>query len=307
MSVTLEVPNVYDPILVPVDGSDHAVRAAEHGLGLARAFDATVRLLTVVDVGAAGGPFNAGGVDSAFVERLERGGEQAIANAVDEIGAEDGIETAVVRGEPGEAILEYATEHDVELIAMGTHGRTGIERYILGSVTERVVRRAEVPVFTVRATDRSQVGGYDEILVPTDGSEFAAAAVEHAVSIARQFDARVHVLTVVDLGDIARTPDYMPPAELIERLENAGEDATERIAAQVRDADLEATTRVRDGHPAKEILAYSDEHDVDLIAMGTAGRTGPSRFLLGSTTERIVRHAEVPVLAVNARRRETEQ
>jgi nucleotide-binding universal stress UspA family protein len=293
--------SMYDTILVPTDGSEHAVRAAEHGLYLARTFDATVHVVNVVDVQAAAGPFGAGGVDEEYIRRLEAEGERTIETVEAVVEATDAVETAVVRGRPSEAILDYVDEHGVDLVAMGTHGRTGVERYVAGSVTERVVRLAEVPVLTVRAVERSRVGdGYDEVLVPTDGSEAAAAAVEHAVAVAARTGARLHAVNVVDVGRFAAGPDYNPPLELMRYLEDAGETATERVAERARDAGVDAVTAVREGTPARELLDYADENDVDLVAMATAGRTGLSRYLLGSTTERVVRHAEVPVLAVDA-------
>jgi len=291
---------MYDTILVPSDGSEHAVRAAEHGAYLGRAFDAAVHLLHVVDVQAAAGIFDAGGVDAAFVERLEAEGERAL-DAVEAVaGDSDRVRTASVRGEPSGSILEYADDHGVDLIAMGTHGRTGLDRYVAGSVTERVVRLAEVPVLTVRATERSHLDGdYTDVLVPTDGSEHAAAAVEHAVAIAERTGARVHAVSVVDADRLGASPGFAPVAEVRERLAAEAERATEAVATRAEEVGLETVTAVREGRPSKALLAYADEHGVDLIAMGTRGRTGVERYLLGSTTARTVRRAEVPVLAVD--------
>jgi nucleotide-binding universal stress UspA family protein len=293
---------MYDTVLVPTDGSSHSVRAAEHGLYLANEFDASVHVIHVADVQGASGLFDAGGVTEQFVTGLIEEGKSAIEATKAVINDRDSVTTAVIKGEPSEAILEYADEHGANLIAMGTHGRTGLDRYIMGSVTERVVRLSDVPVLTVRATERSQMpSGYEEILVPTDGSEPAAAAVDHGLAIAGQTGARIHAVNIVDVGDIASTPHYTPPMDVIERLESEGEAATGRIAAQARDRGVDAITEVHEGFPVRDLLEYADEKDIDLIAMGTTGRTGLGRYLLGSTTERIIRHAEVPVFAVNAR------
>ena len=288
---------MYDTILVPTDGSDHAVRAAEHARYLADAFDATVHVVTVLDLQ------HAGGLGEEFVGHLEAQGEKAL-GAVRAVVDGDAVVTATLRGEPSETILAYAADHDVGLVAMGTHGRTGVDRYVAGSVTERVVSRSEAPVLTARATERSRVGdGYEEVLIPTDGSEPAGAAVEPGLAVAERTGARVHAVTVVDAGDAAASPDYSVPEEVTAHLETEGEAATEGIAAQARERGLEATTAVRTGVAASDLLAYADEHGVDLVAMGTAGRTGLTRYLMGSTTERLIRHAEMPVLAVNARDR----
>ncbi|EMA48577.1 MULTISPECIES: universal stress protein [Halococcus] len=292
---------MYETILVPTDGSEHAIRAAEHAHYLARAFGATVHLISAADIQTAGGMFNAGGVDSEFVTRIEAENEQAI-ETTEVVFDSDAIESAVLRGRPVNAILEYADNHDADMVAMGTHGRTGVSRYVAGSVTEHVVRRAPCPVLTTKVTERSNlVGDYEDVMVPTDGSDAASAAIEHGIEIAKRAGARVHAVIIVDVDAMAPTPGSTPPPELIERFEAEGERATEAIADRAAEAGLDATTSVSEGLPARDLLGYADEHDVDLITMGTTGRTGVSRYLLGSTAERLIRHAEMPVLAVNAR------
>lgn len=291
---------MYQTILVPTDGSPHSVRAAEHGASLAEAFDASVHLVSVVDVRTAAGMFDAGGVDEAFIERLERDGREAIETVESELAVEP-ARTELLRGDPSETILEYAAEHGADFLAMGTHGRTGLERYIAGSVTERVVRRADAPVLTVRATEQSQADGYDDVLLPTDGSEPAAAAVEHGLAIAAAFDATVHAVNVVETAGLTMSGEFPPPSGLIEALQEEAESVTNAVASQAREADIAAETDVLAGRPARDLLEYAETTGIDLIVMGTAGRTGASRYLFGSTTERVVRHADVPVVAVNAR------
>lgn len=289
---------MYDTVLVPTDGSNDAIRAAEHGAALARTFGARLHLLNVVDLAAAGGPFDAGGLGEEFVERLREDAEKTIDATEAAISVPQGLRTAVEEGRPVRTILDYAEEHDVELIAMGTQGRTGVDRYVAGSVAEGVVSQATVPVLTVRSTDRSDTAGdYADILLPTDGSDYAARAVEPALAVAEQFGARVHVLHVVNPADFPTDADDT----LAERFEAQGEAVTADVVDRVRQAGLEAVSVVREGTPAAELLDYADDAEIDLIAMGTAGKTGPNRFLLGSTTERVIRHAPIPVLAVNAR------
>jgi len=292
---------MYDPIVIPTDGSDHARRAAIHALGVAEAVDAAVEVVSVLDVAAAAGPIDAGGLDDRFLDRLTAERERAL-QSIESIAADRGIEnvtTSVIRGRPADAILKHASERDAGLLAMGTHGRTGVRRFVLGSVTEEVITRASVPVLTARSTEAPLETHYDEVLIPTDGSEFATVAVDHGVELAGLFDARVHALTVTNIDTVAGSRAAIP-SSVLEDVRSAGETATEEIATAAERVGLEAVTAVRKGTPASGILDYADANEIDLIAMGTAGRTGPSRFLLGSTTERVVRHANVPVLAVPA-------
>jgi len=292
---------MYDTILVPTDGSDHAQRATAHARQLATAFDAAVHVLAVVDVSDAAGPFDAGGVDEAYVDRLEADLTEGVDDTKRLLGPSLTVQTTLRRGDPAEEILAYAEEIDADALAMGTHGRTGVQRFVAGSVTETVLRKSPVPVLTVRATERSDArGSYDEILLPTDGSEAASVAFDHGIAVATAFDARIHAVNVVDIAAVA-SEEPLPPNVLDIRRE-AGQKAVEAVASRAREAGLDVATAVREGFPASDLLEYAEENEIDLIAMGTAGQTGLSRFLLGSTSERVVRHAKIPVLAVNARR-----
>ncbi|RXK46635.1 universal stress protein [Halorientalis pallida] len=291
---------MYERILIPTDGSDHAVRAAEHAMALARAFDATVRVIGVADVQGAAGPFDAGGVDDAFVDELKSQGRESI-EAIEAL-TDRRVETDILEGTPANGIVDDAAEFGADLIVMGTHGRTGVHRYVVGSVTERVVRLADAPVLTARAgVELGPAGECDDVLIPTDGSDLADVAVDHGLAIADRFDARIHAVSIVDVGDLATRVEYTPPTEALERVRDERTDATEAVAKRAREAGLDARTAVREGFPAEGLLDYADENEIDLLAMGTHGRTGLNRVLLGSTTERIIRHADAPVLAVNAR------
>jgi len=293
---------MYDTIVVPTDGSEYAERAASHASSVAAAFDATVHVLSVVDEDAASSVFERGDVDEETRERLREEGQRAIASARAEL--DDGIpvETAIVNGHAAESIVGYAEDVDANLLAMGTHGRTGVDRYVAGSVTERVLRRTHVPVLTVRDVEAARdLEAYENVLVPTDGSEDAGVAVEHALALAAVGVATVHAVNVIDVASLAASSGEAPVTGMLEGFEEAGEEATNAVAEQAREAGLDAKTAVLKGSPGHELLEYVDDRDVDLVAMGTTGRTGLDRYLLGSTTERVVRHANAPVLAVNAR------
>jgi nucleotide-binding universal stress UspA family protein len=292
---------MYQTLLVPTDGSEHAERAAEHALRFARVFDATVHLVTAVDVESEGGLFSAGGVSEEFLEQHEEQARKTISEVESLAESDDDVRTAVVRGKPSEGILDYADETDADLVFMGTHGRTGLNRYVTGSVTERVVRQSDAPVFTVRATERSVIGdGYDRIMIPTDGSDCAAAAVDHGIAIGKKYEATVHVVNVVDIRAMSGTSEAPLQNDLLETTEEQGEDATEAVAERAREAGLDVTTALEKGTPAVSLLDYADENGIDLIAMGTHGRRGLDRYFLGSTTTRVVRTAEMPVLSVRS-------
>ncbi|QUO46507.1 MULTISPECIES: universal stress protein [Halorubrum] len=137
---------------------------------------------------------------------------------------------------------------------------------------------------------------YSEILVPTDGSPASDAAIEHAIDLADQYGARLHALYVVD-G--AAYSSLEAGAEIVvEALESEGEEATRRVADAAADAGVECVTSVTSGTAYRSIHDYVDEHGIDVVVMGTHGRKGLDRYLLGSVTERVVRTSDVPVLTV---------
>jgi nucleotide-binding universal stress UspA family protein len=147
----------YERVLVPTDGSENAVRATPHGTAIGARYGATLHALSVVDVQSAGGAFSAGGLDAAFVERLEARGEsavEAVVSAVHDDVPDLSVETAVVRstsfGGVAPGITEYVEAHDIDLVVMGSHGRSNLGRQVLGSVASTLLRTLDVPVMVVR-------------------------------------------------------------------------------------------------------------------------------------------------------------
>jgi nucleotide-binding universal stress UspA family protein len=139
---------------------------------------------------------------------------------------------------------------------------------------------------------------YDAILVPTDGSEGVDRTLEHAIMMAQHHDATIHALYVVDRRfELAADEDR---EDLVAQLTERGESAVADIAETAGAAGVDVVTTVREGIPYKTILGYADEADIDVIAMGTHGRTGRDRLAhLGSVTDRVVENATVPVFVVN--------
>lgn len=281
---------MFDDILVPTDGSEYAEAAAEYAEDLAMRYGATVHALCVVDARTLE---NAPHYDRVRAESAEIAGR-----VCDEL-AEGGITTerAVRTDVPHRAILRYATEQGIDLIVMGTHGRTGVDRYLLGSVTEKVVRLSDAPVLTVKLPGEEGVTfPYSDILIPTDGSDGAAAAIGPAVDLAGTYGARLHALSVVEtmtLGIDVRSSVMFDALEEVAR--TALKDVEERAT---RESIPSVETIVESGHPYREIGSYVTEHDIDLVVMGTHGRSGIERYLLGSVAEKTVRTSPVPVMTV---------
>ena len=207
---------------------------------------------------------------------------------------------------PAPAILNYAADADVDLIAMGTRGRRGVSRLLLGSVAEEVVRRADRPVLTVRGQTEDDrpvsVGALRRILVPVDFSDYSREALRTARDWAALYDASIDLLHVVEddlhpafyVGGVKSVYDAVPD------LDDKVRAKLQQFADEVDDGDADVRTHVRIGAAASGITTFVDEHDVDLVALSTHGRTGLEEFFLGSVAEKVVRHVPCPTLTVKA-------
>jgi nucleotide-binding universal stress UspA family protein len=288
---------VFDGLLVPTDGSEQSAAATTAAVALAVRFDATVHAVHVVDADEL--PLSA---DEAMVGGLVAHGER-LTRAVADRAAEAGVDavTAVVEDGrlPHHAVVDYAADHDIDLVVMGTHGRTGLDRFVLGSVAEWTLRRSPVPVVTLHAGARLDPD-LDTVVLPTDGSAHAEAAAGHAVRLAAATGATLHVVTVVDLGVVWEDEDAGQVADVLAR---SGGRAVGQAVDRAREAGVERVeSAVLRGTPYRAVVDYAADHDADLVVVGTRGRTGLDRYLLGSVAERVVRASDVPVFAVPARR-----
>ncbi|NHX38466.1 MULTISPECIES: universal stress protein [Haloarcula] len=281
---------MFDRILVPTDGSPGSERAFEVAAALASTHDATVHVLSVIDEHGPTDDWDYDG-DSpaeAFIESQT--------NHVDTDGLS--VTAAVREGVVHDGVLDYSDENSIDLIVMGTHGRTGVRRFLLGSITEKVVRLADVPVLSVKADAEPGTVSFDDILLPTDGSSGAAAAIEPTGALASETDATVHLLSVVDtrsLGiDVGSTV-------IVDELESVATDAIENAADRLSGMGVETVeTAISHGIPYRAILDAIEDSGADLVVIGTHGRTGVDRYLLGSVAEKLVRTSPVPVMTVRA-------
>lgn len=281
---------MFDDILIPTDGSDEADVAVDHGIELAKRYDATVHVLHVVNLVSLG--------QISDVQPAKDAGQRIVATVGNRVEDNDvSLETDVRSGIPHVEILEYASHNDIELIAMGRQGQGRLEEFFIGSVTTNVIRKADVPVLTVRMVDN---GGlycpYENILAPTDGSPTATNAAETAIELTDRYDATLHILSVVDTQPLG----FDVRSELAQdELEEDAERAIDEIEVQAKKGGLSAVqTSVEHGRPYQTIRTYVAENEVDLVVMGTHGRTGVDRLFLGSVTKRILQTVSVPVVTV---------
>lgn len=292
----------FNTLLLTTDGSEPAEAAARRGFDLATQLGAAVHVLSVADSSLATGVGYSG--ESPRIRKRLR--EQATVRATSlqtEATERELDATAAVReGIPAREIVDYADEHDIDGIVIGTAGRGGVARTVVGSVADKVIRTASVPVLTVNqsALDTGKTFPLESILVPTDGSSPSEVAAGRGLDFAAQLDATVHLLSVVDadvadgLAALFDGRDAEPREQLVEQ---AGEHLA-TLTTEARARDVECVTATVEGTPAREIVDYADEHDVGTIVMGTHGRGGFERLVVGSVADAVVRTASVPVLTV---------
>jgi nucleotide-binding universal stress UspA family protein len=285
---------MYENILIPYDGSEGAAEVIHHASEITHWADATIHVLYVADTTRDSVTV----IKGQTVDALEQEGQDVVeeaAKTLETLGVS--YDTDVVQGNPAPTIVDYAERYDQDLIVMPTRGREGVSRYLLGSVSEKVVRLSSVPVLTVRMQpDETLVFPYENILIPTDGSTAATHAAEHVVELAASLDATVHVLSVVD--DSALGPDVQSTFSGTES-EEAATDAVETVTSAAETHGVTNTIRhIEHGAPAEVILDAVEANGIHAVGMGTTGERGTDRILLGSVAETIVRSAPVPVMTV---------
>lgn len=285
---------MYEDILLPFDGSDGAAEALYHAAEIAHWDDATIHVLFVADTTRDSVTV----VENQVVDALVQEGEDIVEEAektLRTLGSD--FDSDVVQGNPAPTVVEYAERYDHDLIVMPTHGRKGVSRYLLGSVTEKVVRLASVPVLTVRMQPDEQLTfPYENVLIPTDGSAGAARAAEYGLSLATALDATVHALSVMEERSLG--VDVRSSMAGQER-EQAATDAVEDVVSEAETIGVtNAVRHIEHGTPVQKILDTIDSNDIDAVVMGTTGQRGTDRILLGSVAEKTVRSAPIPVITV---------
>ena len=291
---------MYNRLLIAVDGSDEATHAARYGLELADIVGAAVDLVYVI-------PRRSLQMTRTERERtrLRERGNDILSAAAELADADTAVETHLAEGTPAVEISSLAGDLSADLLVVGRQGMTGVGRRVLGGVTERVLARGEVPICVVPLGESVPAADCDRLLVPTDGSDNAAAAVPHAAALATASAAAVDVLNVVDL-QAAGGPFNVGGLDtaFIERLETRGADAVETIAENIADAAPEisvdtAVERMTDIHGAAAgIRAYVEANDIDLVVMGSHGRSNLRRGLLGSVASVVLQTVDIPVVIV---------
>ena len=297
--------------LVPVDFSPRSELAVKYAHALAQKAGATLELLFVAEPA----PFYSGLEHSPLVldsQQWVRAAQQQLRKEAARLKA-SGVETrvAVRKGKAFAEICAHAKERKADLIVISTRGYSGLERVLMGSTTEQVVRRAPCAVLVLRLDARAggvrrephgAIPHLRRVLAPVDFSELSRPALAYAVALARTFGSRLTVFhTSLSVPPPRRLAAFAQELEL-GALQQAQHDLTALVKEIVPDS-LPADSQVAAGLPGREILRAAARTKADLIVMATQGRRGLERWFMGSTAEQTLRYAPCPVLVV----RQTDQ
>lgn len=214
-------------------------------------------------------------------------------------------------GYPAEEILRYADEHNIDLILMATHGRSGVKRWTMGSVADKVLRASKLPVWLVRESIPDEIT-YDKwptrrILVLLDGSELSESVLPHVEAVAKQHGTALVDVVLLMVCEPMLLPSYYPSTlplnweDHIARSKRADEEYLGKIGKLLSDAGLKVQSEVLVGKPADAIVDYVSKNPVNLIVMSTHGRSGLSRWVYGSVAEKVLLGVNSPILLIRPR------
>lgn len=318
-------------LIVPLDQSKLSESALPLARGLANQLDLPVSLISVVDAPAsllrqqeapremapAGGGRDApvdplmpsagattSPVSARDLEKLANKVSQAqqYLMAIGKTFPNTSIETEVLYGDPAERILFFSETRAEPVLVMASHGRSGISRMLLGSVTSRVVQATHIPVFVVRGQEsdvRDAERKVEKLLVPLDESSFSAQALASVQSIFKGHRLSLHLLRVMETKRSRGAYEYPMNEEFIQAAQHEREAQLEEKARQLRAHGHSVTCELSHGRVAERINTFARTLDVDLIAMATHGSNADiRRFVLGSVAEQVLHEADRPLLLI---------
>jgi nucleotide-binding universal stress UspA family protein len=294
---------MFNKVLVPLDGSELAERSLDPALLVSRRSGGKVILLSVpiFRMVLAPGTVGLGQVlPDDSLDLVSRDQTEAYLERIKEARQEPdlAIQTVVMEGDVAGNIVDLAANEEVDLIIMTTHGYSGFTRWMMGSITERVLRHAPCPVLVIRCA-----GVPVHVAITLDGSLLAEQALGPGLELARLFGARATLFRVDDDSELGRIEkgmlDMASPGLSREVAQGAGAlHYLENIASAHRSRNLQIETAVAEGPPARVILEFVEENQVDLLVMATHGRSGIRRWVYGSVTEKCLHNTACAMLVV---------
>jgi nucleotide-binding universal stress UspA family protein len=297
---------MFSRILIPLDGSKTAENVLPYARRLAAVSHVAVELLSAIEMADIAGDIasNEASYAAALIGEAVQNSTEYLEKLAQTF-PHGNVRCNVEQGRPEEIIITAAAADSGTLIAMATHGRSGVTRWLLGSVTEKVLRGTVNPLLVVRAPEDSKTDGEAalcSIMVPLDGSDAAETILSPVAALAKALHLQIILIRAYGLplptygGDDYYVPDYL---ELKDQIKDEAEGYLNSRASSLRAQGVaDVSTVVIEGSAADAIISLARKTPDNLVAMSAYGRSGLQRWLLGSVTERVVRHCEDPVLIV---------
>lgn len=290
-------------ILCATDFSDFSNHAIPYGIALAREFKAKLYVSHVIDLSSAA---IYGEAVFALEEQQSRMTSYAHKEMTRLMGQESlDWEPLITVGNPGNEIARLAADKQVDLAIAASHGRSGLKRLILGSVTERLMRTLPCPLWVVRSPERgfvtpaNQAIQLKKILVGCDFSTDSSLAFEYGLSLAQEFQADLHLAHVVEpplYDDLIKPSESREPFR--QRLRKTVQEKLSAMVPEEARTWCNPVTALLAGQPHEELIKYAVVNDIDLIVLGVRGHSLVETLFVGSTTDRVLRKAPCPVLSV---------
>lgn len=279
----------YRKLLVAVDGSETSVHALKESFKLAVNEGSWITVVSVV-------PPYSGDLDLVAVgnviSSMRRPCEDALSKVKEIAGAEKAsVKTVCEEGEPYERIVDLADAENCDLIIMGRRGRRRLERALVGSVTARVIGYSRKDVLVV---PKNAAVGWKNVLVATDGSKYSNAAIEKAIDFAKSYGGELKIVSVVDVP----SEFYAEAPQVVEDLIRKAKSFADDVRKKAEASNINASTFTAEGEAYEVITRLAKDEKADIIVMGSHGRTGLKRLLMGSVAEKTIGHSPCPVLVV---------
>lgn len=304
---------MYETILVPLDGSPLAEVALPYAEEFADRLGAEITLLQVVSLSIHAYPAAEGVIEIPYADEEEKLLEARAKEYLERVGGRlkakgVSVQPEVRVGLAADEITNYAARGDVGLVVMATHGRSGIGRWVLGSVAQKVVRATNRPLVLIRAAgphpDVREKGIFTKILVPLDGSKESEAVIPYVEEVALKLKAEVTLLEVLKYGyQVTTVEGYIYIEHNEQQVQSDmlhAKGYLERVAAQLREKGVAVECEAKLGDAAEEIIQFADEIHADVVAMSTHGRSGVGRWVFGSVAEKILHEGNTPLLIVRS-------
>ena len=301
---------MFTRMLIPLDGSKTAEKVLPYARFVAGALKLPVELVAVVDIVEMATHITAARAShlDIVIEHSVRNSEQYLRGVAGTFPG--GTKCTVEKGKAEQVIIETAAADKGTIITMATHGRSGINRWLLGSIAEKVLRGTTNPLLLVRATEQEKaesVASLKSIVVPLDGSELAEGVLPAVAELAKTLKLAVVLCRAYNLptsayaDDEGEGYDEINYDEMLTATRDGAVDYLEKKTEAVKKMGIANVSSVaKEGFAADEIISLSRQSPDNLIAMSTHGRSGVKRWVFGSVTETIVRHSADPVLVIRA-------